>query len=431
VERAAAATSRLACIRCGGRFPIGPLFGCPTCRAEGRWQSLEVDYDLDALRDRAKQAFQFAPGPGAPALDDPGIWRWRALLPPVGAELTLHEGRTPLLPSRRAGPTLGLDRLLLKYEGGNPTGSYKDRFQAVSVAAARGLGFSRVFCSSTGNHGLAAAAYARVAGLGCLVLLHEEAPAAFDEAIACYGATVGRIPAAERDDLMRALVEEGWFPATCLAPLPVPNPFGPEGYKTLAFEIKEQMGPPQAVVLPVGAGDGLYGVVKGFAELAVLDELGSGDQWPSRREGPQPPRVFGVQPVGADPLARAAAIGADEVAALPAASPSPALSIREAATGDHALRAARELGGGAVAVEDREILRAAELLAEDGLLVDVASAASVAGAARLVADGVLARDATIVCLITASGARWPRPPGYARAGRVVQGRTADVRRLIG
>src|SRR5687768_5353732 len=163
VERAPKTTSWLACIRCGGQFSIGPLFGCPRCKKkDGHVQALEVDYDLDALRESAKFAFQFGPGPGAPPLDDAGVWRWRALLPPVGAELTLHEGRTPLIPSRRAGPALGLDRLLLKYEGGNPTGSYKDRFQAVSIAAARGLGFSRVFCASTGNHGLAAAAYARV-----------------------------------------------------------------------------------------------------------------------------------------------------------------------------------------------------------------------------------------------------------------------------
>jgi threonine synthase len=417
VDVAPRATAWLACIRCGTRFAIGPAFGCPTCRAEGRTQALEVDYDLDALREAVRTTFAFAPGPGAPPLDDPGIWRWRALLPPVDAELTLGEGRTPLLPSRRAGPTLGLDRVLLKYEGANPTGSYKDRFQAVSIAAAKGLGFSRAFCASTGNHGLAAAAYARLAGLGCLVLLHEEAPASFDEAIASYGATVARIPPGERDPLMRRLLDEAWFPATCLAPLPVPNPFGAEGYKTLAFEVKEQMGMPDAVVVPVGAGDGLYGVAKGFAEMLDLDVID------------RAPRVFGVQPRGADPLVRAAVRGADEVEALEQVAASPALSIREAATGDHALRAARQLGGGAVAVDDAAIVRAAELLADDGLLVDVASAASLAGAAQLVANGVLPATATIVCVITASGARWPRPPGYQPAGRVIRGRAADVLRF--
>src|SRR5439155_22951712 len=224
----------------------------------------------------------------APGLDDGGVGRWRALLPRVGVELTLGEGRTPLLASRVAGPTLGLERLLLKKEGAGPTGSYKDRYQAVSIAAAKGLGFSRVFCASTGNHGTAAAAYARLAGLVVLVLLHEEAPPAFDEAIQCYGGTVARVPPGERDGLMRELAEAGWFPATCLAPLPVPNPFGAEGYKTIAYELVEQLdGPPDAGVLPGGAGDGYYGVAKGFAELAAPGRIGAG------------PRALALQPLGA------------------------------------------------------------------------------------------------------------------------------------
>jgi len=260
------ATSRqwLACARCHSELPVSGLFGCPRCREAGRAEPLEMVYgDLPAAREAMSVAM--AAGP-----TEIGVWRWRALLPDVGAKLTLGEGRTPLTPSAVAGPLLGLDRLLLKYEGAGPTGSYKDRFQAVPIAAAKGLGYERVFCASTGNHGTAAAAYTRRAGLDCLVLLHEEAPSTFDEAIQCYGATVGRIPPGERDGLMRELVAEGWFPATCLAPMPVPNPFGAEGYKSIAYELVEQLGGsvPDAVVLPVGIGDGYYGIAKGFLELA-------------------------------------------------------------------------------------------------------------------------------------------------------------------
>jgi threonine synthase len=407
----------LACARCGQRFAVGGLFGCPACRERGRLEPLEMEYDLEAARPSLPTALS---GAGAPGLDDGGVWRWRALLPRLGVELTLGEGRTPLLTSRVAGPTLGLGRLLLKYEGAGPTGSYKDRYQAVSIAAAKGLGFARVFCASTGNHGTAAAAYARLAGLGALVLLHEEAPTAFDEAIQCYGGTVGRVPPDERDGLMRELVEAGWFPATCLAPLPVPNPFGAEGYKTIAYELVEQIGgPPDAVVLPVGAGDGYYGVAKGFAELAALGLIATR------------PRMFAVQPAGADPLARAAAADAAEVVPLERVAPSLALSIREAATGTHALRAGRASGGTALAVEDAETLRAARLLADEGLIVDVASAAAVAGAARLARDGLVEAGQTVVALLTASGARWPRPLGYELGGRLVRGSAADVRRVIG
>jgi len=117
------------------------------------------------------------------------------------------------------------------------------------------------------------------------------------------------------------------------------------------------------------------------------------------------PRVHAVQPAGADPLARALAASAAEVAALDDAGASPALSIRKVGSGSYALRIAREIGGAAIAVEDADTLRAARLLADEGLIVDVASAASVADAARLAADGVIARDATVVALLTASGAR--------------------------
>jgi threonine synthase len=409
----------LTCARCQGRFPVGPRFGCPTCREQGRAEPLEPRFQLDGVGPELAAAL--ARGPGRRGPDDPGIWRWRALLPSLGVELTLGEGATPLLRSRRAGPGLGLEGLLLKYEGANPTGSFKDRFQAVSMSVARSLGFERAFCASTGNHGLAAAAYARLAGLACLVLLHEESPSAFDEAIADCGATVARVPAAERDGLMRDLLGAGWFPATCLAPLPVPNPFGAEGYKTIAYELLEQLGAaPDAVVVPVGAGDGFYGLAKGFVELAELGLIA------------RPPPVYAVQPRGADALVLAASrAGADEVAPLDAAAPSAALSIREAATGGHALRLLRQTGGGAVAVDDAEILAAAARLAEEPLTVDVASAASVAGAAALAGRGLLPRTARVVALLTAAGARWPRPASYPISGRVLRGAAADVLRLVG
>src|SRR5215475_9251604 len=136
----------LACARCHARFPVGPRFGCPTCRERGRDEPLELSFEPD--RPGGALATALASPAARRGPDDPGIWRWRARLPRPGAELTLGEGA-------------------------NPTGSFKDRFQAVSMSVAAGLGFERAFCASTGNHGLAAAAYANLAGLACLVLLHE------------------------------------------------------------------------------------------------------------------------------------------------------------------------------------------------------------------------------------------------------------------
>jgi threonine synthase len=120
----------------------------------------------------------------------------------------------------------------------------------------------------------------------------------------------------------------------------------------------------------------------------------------------------------------------DEVEPLTEVAKSVALSIREADSGSHALRLARESAGGAVAVTDTETVRAAELLADEGLIVDIASAASVAGAARLAADGAIDRQAPVVALLTASGARWPRPVTYTLSGRSVRGTAADVRGIL-
>ncbi len=397
----------LVCGRCGSRSAPGRAFWCATCGRPGTF-SYERSPD-GRLRDLVR---------GGRA--GSGIWSWGDLLPAVGSSaITLGEGDTPLLPSRVAGPALGLENLLLKFEGTNPSGSFKDRFQAVSISVALHLGFRGVFCVSTGNHGVACATYARRARLACVVLLHEEAPAPFAEACAVLGATVGRVPASERDDLMESLFADGWFPATCLAPFPIPNPYGIEGYRTIAYEVaRDAPREVDAFIVPVGAGDGYAGVARGYQDLVAVGALD------------RPPRIIATQPVGADPLVRATAAGEDVVPDLGETPPSIALSIRERESSQLSRRVMQEVGGDAIAVTDDAILRAAAWLADEGLLVDVASAASVAAAGALVAEGRLRRDAAIVALLTASGARWPRPPSYPTSGRILRGRAEDIRRLI-
>jgi len=394
-------SSWLECSTCQQQTPLASPAVCSTCGG-----ILEVAYA--AIRDRDASVLD-----GAQRAN--GIWRWRGLLPVVDAgraPLSLGEGDTPLLPAEDLAPNV-----LLKYEGKNPTHSFKDRFQSVAISAAVGLAKTRVVCASTGNHGVAAAAYSAQAGLECVVLTHEEAPAAHVEAIRQFGATPVLVPADVRNELLLTLVNAGWYPSTTFWPLPVSNPYGVEGYKTIAFEIFEQLGGELAgrahVFVPVGGGDSLYGIFKGFHqlhELGVLERL---------------PRVYACQPAGAAPLVAAQATAAAEVPHV-AVDRSVALSIREADTGGHALRGLRTSSGTAVPVTDADIMDAAARLGRLGLSVDPASAASVAGALGCVRDGSVADGGPVVCILTASGARWPQPQGWLPPGARLAAGSADV-----
>ena len=397
-------TSWLACSACGQQAPIASIGGCPACRGG----VLEVAYA--AIRDGDASVLSHSDRVAQTA----GIWRWQGLLPVLnGARdpISLGEGDTPLLRAPELGPNVWL-----KYEGKNPTHSFKDRFQAVAISAAVALGKTRVVCASTGNHGVAAAAYSARAGLRCAVLTHQEAPAAHVEAIRQFGATPVAVPSNVRNDLLCKLVDSGWYPSTTFWPMPVSNPYGVEGYKTIAFEIFEQLGQDTLasahVFVPVGGGDSLYGIYKGLQELVQLGSLA------------RLPRVHACQPAGAAPLVAAEASGADEVPHVEVDA-SLALSIREADTGMHALRGLRESGGRAVAVSDTEIMDAAGRLGGLGLSVDPASAASVGGALAALRDHVVTDDGPIVCILTASGARWPQPRGWLPTGAQLAATTAD------
>ena len=399
----------LECSVCSARASLEAFGICAACDADGRLGVLEVNYR--ALAERDATALQ--------PVASPGVWRWRSLLPVLkGAQmlLSLDEGQTPLLRAdERIAPTVA-PAVWLKYEGKNPTHSFKDRFQAVAISAAAALGFTRIVCASTGNHGVAASAYATRAGLECVVLTHEEVPNAHVEAIRQFGATPVAVPPSARSQLLRRLVESGWYPATTHWPLPVANPYGIEGYKTIAFEIAEQLGREQAasarVFVPVGGGDSMYGIYKGFKELVQLGAL------------TRAPRMYACQPQGAAPLAAAQARGTSDVPTVET-DRSPALSIREAETGGHALRALRESGGQAVAVSDDSIMDAASRLASFGLSVDPASAASLAGALQLLKHKTVDDGGPLVCILTASGARWPQPPGWPMRGAQLAANSAD------
>jgi threonine synthase len=377
----------LVCTRCGAtQSALGPVFGgCAACAGSGEAAALQVAYDLDGHR-AAGVLDAWATRPG-------GLWRFRELLPlPASAPtLTLDEGSTPLVRLEGTDPV----RIWLKDETRNPTGSFKDRLHAVSLAMGRALGFRKAVASTTGNHGTALAAYAARAGLAALVFCDPRAPAVQRRLMQLFGARV--VVLADRGAHLAWLVRErGWYPSTGMTPEPVATPYGVEGYKTIGFEVFFQLGGrfPGRVLVPTSGGDAIYGPWKGFRELAGLGASGS------------LPRMVAVQAAGCDPIVRGWEAG---VASVPL-HPDPrtiAVSIADETGGPVSLRAVAESGGSAERVTDRAIVDAMRRLARQGIAVEPSSAAPVAAALALMDRGALAPEEEVVCILTGAGAKWP------------------------
>lgn len=381
----------LECTKCGVKYAIAPLlYGCPTCRSNGEVSSLEVQYNYDAIN--GKQFMR-----SAREATPPSIWRWGDLLPPVGEHaVSLGEGNTPIAPLRNTSTSLGVRQAFVKHEASNPTGSFKDRLNAVAVSVGSLLGYKRATISSSGNQGVSLGTYAKVAGMHAIVfcppyvedktlkeLLHRGVePVVLSE----YGA-----PALA---LVNELVENhGWYVSSRNFPRPFANPFGVEGYKTIAFEIVEQLGyVPDKVFVPTGGGDSIYGVWKGFREMHRLGITES------------TPEMFACQ-VGGASLARTIEQGSDQAVKVPSL-PSKALSIQHTQSGNHGVWAIRESGGDAYGVTEDQITEALIDLGRDGLCIEPSSAVSVAGAHIARARGRLQSEDTVVCIGTATGLRW-------------------------
>ena len=291
-------------------------------------------------------------------------------------------------------PGDGPGRIWIKDETRNPTGAFKDRFQAVSLSMARAMGFGKVAASTTGNHGTALAAYAARAGLECVVFCDPRAPVVQRRLMRFYGARVA-VLAARRRHLAWLVREHKWYPSTNMTPRPVGTPYGVEGYKTIAFELVEQLGrPPDAMFVPVAAGDGLYGPWKGFRELRELGIARTA------------PRMIAVQAAGCDPVVQGFARGLTTVPVHPDPR-TIALSIADETAGAVSLRALRESGGAAVSVSDGAIAAAMRRMAQLGLAVEPSAAASVAAALAEQRAGHIGPDQDVVCMATGALVKWP------------------------
>jgi threonine synthase len=317
------------------------------------------------------------------------IERYRELLP-IGSGtpvVTLLEGGTPLVAAPALSAKVSCD-VFLKVEGANPTGSFKDRGMTVAVSKALEEGSRAVLCASTGNTSASAAAYAARAAITCAVLVPEGKIALGKLAQALvHGATVLAVQGSFDDCLVLARELAERYPVTLVNSV---NPFRIQGQKTVAFEVVEALGrAPDIHCIPVGNAGNITATWLGYSEAA------------ERGLAETRPRMLGFQAAGAAPL----------VHGRPVPSPSTiatAIRIGRPASASQALRAVQESRGGLAAVTDRQIIAAYRLLAkEEGVFVEMASAASVAGLLATAAAGGLRQGSLVVCTLTGNGLKDP------------------------
>jgi len=309
-------------------------------------------------------------------------------LPAYSRTISLLEGNTPLIPMPRLASELGGDfELFVKFEGLNPTGSFKDRGMTAAISEAAGRGVETVICASTGNTAASAAAYAARAGMNAIVLIPQGKVAAGKLAGAiAYGARVIQIDGSF-DDARSLVVEISQkHPIALVNSL---NPYRLEGQKTAAFEICDVLGSaPDLLCLPVGNAGNITSYWMGFRQYHQLKGSGL-------------PRILGVQAAGAAPLVLGHPVDKPETVAT-------AIRIGRPARGEQALLAAEESGGLIMAVSDDEIQAKQRRLAGEGVWVEPASAAGLAGLANQLAAGKIdLHGLQVVAICTGHGLKDP------------------------
>ena len=380
------AMTHLECSRpgCGQQLDFAPAKNlCPKCQAP-----LLARYDL-AL---ARRTFSLA------ALQDRvrSMWRYTEVLPKA-EPVSLGEGMTPLLHMRRYGAELGLTQLHVKDEGLNPTGSFKARGLSAALSMAKALDIATIALPTAGNAGGAAAAYAAQAGIGCVVAMPADTPAANVIEARAFGADVRLVDGLISDAgklIASKVAAEGWYEVATLK-----EPYRIEGKKTMGYELWEEFGGelPDVIVYPTGGGVGLIGMWKAFEELETMGLIGSAR-----------PRMIAVQAEGCAPIVRAfdAHAAASEF-------------WQNASTVASGLRVPKALGdfivladvyasrGEAVAVSDTELMQACRRLAElEGVFAAPEGGAGLHAVAKLVREGKIGRDERVVVFNTGSGYKY-------------------------
>ena len=411
-------THILRCTGCGERIAAADAqsnFRCRVCgdlfEVEYPWSEgapTEAEHAYSASRPTPKNR----PNPSALrylwqerrtstlSIDQSGVWRFRDLLPIVPNDhiVTLREGNTPLYEMPKCAATLGMNWLLAKHQGMNPTGSFKDTGMTAALSVAVAAGFEWVACASTGNTSAAMAAYAARAGLRSLVLIPDGQIAwgKLSQSMD-YGATTVQLRT-DFDGCVRVLTE-----IVARAPIYLlnsVNPYRLEGQKTPAFELLEQMEwqVPHHIIVPGGNLANCSALGKGFAEMKHLGFIH------------RVPKISVIQAEGANPLYRSlhdnGGVALEPVAAHTHAS---AIRIGNPASWKKAVRVLAATGGWCEQVSEREIALAKAEIGAEGIGCEPASAVTLAGLKKLVADGRVGKEETAILLLTGHTLK---DPGY-------------------
>lgn len=374
------------CARCGRQYPADThSFVCETCGGP-----LLLVYDTDAQRQRvSKQALA-----GRPA----SMWRYREWLPlgKKAAPVTLGEGWTPLVPASRLGGAIGLPHLLVKDEGCNPTGSFKARGASLCASLLPSLRVRHVGLATSGNNGVAWSSYCARAGIAITVVVHAATPEAVVKDCHLRGADVVVVEGDDGDAirmLSDACRRYGWFNGSY-------GPYRLEAKKTIGLEVAEQLGwdTPDVVIYPAGPGIGLLGLWKSLRELEALGWLRQGTM----------PALVAAQSAHSPVYAEALDSGSTECERHPwAQGIAPGIIIDKPHVDFLVLRALRETGGTAVAVDDGAILNVMRRAAQaEGLACAPEGAASLAAAIQLREIGYLTGRERVLCVNTATGLRY-------------------------
>ena len=372
--------THLSCRACGAKSPLGPFYACMEC-----FGPLEVGYEYPTITREQIEA-----GPK-------NIWRYQPLLPvpvDVASFPNTEPGYTRLVDAQNLARELGLRKLWVKDDSGNPTHSFKDRVVASALSATRELGMKVFACPSTGNLANAVAAAAARAGIRSVVFIpHDhERPKVITTAV--YGGTLVAVEG-NYDDVNKlaseiAGEEEGWAFVNVNV-----RPYYSEGSKTLAFEIAEQLGwrLPQQIVIPVASGSQLTKIDKGFTELGKLGLVDATDY-----------KVYGAQATGCSPIAQAFRDGHDVVKPVKPDTIAKSLAIGNPADGPYVLDVARRTGGAIEDVSDEEVIEGIQLLARtEGIFAETAGGVTVATLRKLIATGQLDPEAETVIINSGDG----------------------------
>ena len=379
--------THLECPKCSKSYESEALIQLCECGAP-----LLVRYDLETVA----EALQ----PEKLLHRKPDLWRYRELLPVKSDQniVSLGEGMTPILPFNKLGKSVGIPNLFLKNEGLLPTGTFKDRGATVGVSRAKELGVETLAMPTNGNAGGSWATYCAPVGIRCVIVMPEDAPLINRKEIAFAGASLYLVDGLISDAgkmVAEAVQKYGWYDASTLK-----EPYRIEGKKTMGLEIAEQFDweLPDVILYPTGGGVGLIGIYKALQEL---EEMG----WIKGKY----PRLVSVQATGCAPIVKAwEAKQAESEFWDNAETLAFGITVPKALGDFLVLDAIYKTDGCAVAVNDSDILDAAErIAATEGLYICPEGASTLAAAEKLAQDGWITPDDKVLLLNTGSGLKYP------------------------